>query len=639
MIESISLSSYAPELGAICIVTGLLSISLMNKVGGKFSMLRGYLANQPWKLFKSDALFERYAGLLSCIARIYIFFPLLTLGVWVLILFFQTDRDSQYILPICTCLVMASILLLGLGIFLVKWNNYKPTCGTMGIIISAFIFFVGYQVVANFINPDSTSYFGLSSLFLCYNGVLILFIIFLNSGESAIAINQFVDNKFEEHRPYEIDLDRDFEEEIAEQWENQGYLPHKKELSLFYTIPKTAPKYSYSVLTGGLQSMFTSLSTQQRRFISTIAYTMSLGILVAYSLIVYQSSQEYGLGILTSIAVVSTDIILYLYGHSNIAQNTNELSLLAILFRICLFAFGADYWIYGYSVLYLLLGLILAWATIKIKFPLIKGISSAFMHKRRGGYLFKHYIDITKYPQFVFWMVTFMLSVFCLILEFTRPGGVPLKSVEMGNREFNFYIFPIFALLFTAIAYCFMGAYRIYTRKKKDISGKIYYYVFWFSVDIYWIYILATYFFIVLTGLLIYAVLDDQIYLILAIFIPAIWVISMNAYTHYVLNDYNIFKDIQKENTRRAKLRVKSEAMKKRISVYKKRKIAEGKSYNMDLELSQLMKEKMILTPKNSNSEVGIKRVTAGGMEEEKKEEEVPDSPLSESIYIYIYIL
>lgn len=63
--------------------------------------------------------------------------------------------------------------------------------------------------------------------------------------------------------------------------------------------------------------------------------------------------EESKLGFVTMVAILVTDIILYLIYNSRIVETATPLALTLFLNRLLLFVFGGDWWIYGYMVLYM----------------------------------------------------------------------------------------------------------------------------------------------------------------------------------------------------------------------------------------------------------------------------------------------
>lgn len=89
--------------------------------------------------------------------------------------------------------------------------------------------------------------------------------------------------------------------------------------------------------------------------IMVVLYLLSLGVLIAYSIIVYYKTPEKKLGPLTSIAVVTTDLIIFYLMNCRLVKGPMHTSILLVGFRACLFGFGGDYWFLGYCLLYFIL--------------------------------------------------------------------------------------------------------------------------------------------------------------------------------------------------------------------------------------------------------------------------------------------
>lgn len=69
------------------------------------------------------------------------------------------------------------------------------------------------------------------------------------------------------------------------------------------------------------------------------------------------------------IAVLITDVFIYLIWNSGITKSPTVLCMSAMLNRLLLYCFGGNYWLYGYMVLYLIYGVILSWVITKKRFP------------------------------------------------------------------------------------------------------------------------------------------------------------------------------------------------------------------------------------------------------------------------------
>lgn len=75
------------------------------------------------------------------------------------------------------------------------------------------------------------------------------------------------------------------------------------------------------------------------------------------------------LGFVTMIAVLLTDVFIYLIWNSKIIETPSILCISILLNRLLLYVFGGNYWIYGYMLLYLIYGTILSFIITKKRFP------------------------------------------------------------------------------------------------------------------------------------------------------------------------------------------------------------------------------------------------------------------------------
>ena len=99
-----------------------------------------------------------------------------------------------------------------------------------------------------------------------------------------------------------------------------------------------------------------------------ILFVLYLGLFVGYSIIDYYRNDS-AQGIITSILIVILDLfILMMY----FAKVSRELALIVFFFffsRICIFSFGRDYWLFGFMIVYIVLGVFCSHAIAEKRFP------------------------------------------------------------------------------------------------------------------------------------------------------------------------------------------------------------------------------------------------------------------------------
>jgi len=158
-------------------------------------------------------------------------------------------------------------------------------------------------------------------------------------------------------------------------------------------------------------------------------------------------------------------------------------------------------------------------------------------------------------------MITFILVVLMTVMFAIKPNGVPLGDIAFGNVSLPFYMAGTLTILVTAGLFCVYCTYRIIIRKKKSISSRVAYFIRSPKCDIYWIYIFATYFFFIVFSLVAYWAKKQKHYLTIGILAPLSLIFYLNAYIHYMMNDYNILQDIKSLNIRIQKRNLKIEKL------------------------------------------------------------------------------
>ena len=97
---------------------------------------------------------------------------------------------------------------------------------------------------------------------------------------------------------------------------------------------------------------------------------IAVGVLAAYSYVIYKFDNSSKMGIVTSVSIVLMDFFLLGLEESGMVSRPATIISLLILNRALMIGMGSEYWIYGYMVLYLIYGTALATHSARITFPL-----------------------------------------------------------------------------------------------------------------------------------------------------------------------------------------------------------------------------------------------------------------------------
>eukprot|EP01022_Parablepharisma_sp_SALTPOND_P028425 TRINITY_DN70944_c4_g1_i1.p1 TRINITY_DN70944_c4_g1~~TRINITY_DN70944_c4_g1_i1.p1 ORF type:complete len:1780 (-),score=174.97 TRINITY_DN70944_c4_g1_i1:1708-7047(-) len=554
-LESPEVSSYTPKVAAFCLVMGGLSLSILNSLSGNLANIDKYIASRHWSFLKADdgnyLHYLRYFRLIICSL---IFMCPVAYAVWVGTLFYyQNSKDGSMIAPVAVLMVGLAIMCSCLGIFYVKWHNYRLSCtSTIFFTIGAASFFI-YQLCGNFLDVTKRSFFGISAVFISYNAVLFMIVVFLNSGKRAVNFMDILSDKVPIKSENNImDAKQEFAQQIAAQEANKDYVVTKEEIDDFFTVKEEkAP-----LLGGGLIRRFSTMSSSMQSTLTLIIYACSVGVLVGYAFIVYESTEEYKLGFITLIAVLTTDTIMYSFYYVGVSQSVLQLCFMSIVFRVCLFGFGGTYWYYGYCLLYGILGVIVCGNIAAKYFPLMDALQASYSDPSNPSVLSSKYLrDLMKTPEFILIYSTVLFTILTIAVGVADPDGVPLPSLSSSTTEYPYWSFALLAFGVVILSYLLMAIVRILIRRKQQIIDNVHVYFFVEFLDLFWIHIYLCYGLFILGGLIAYGLSDDPTYLICACFLPMAAILLIYVYIYYSANDYHVLKDIKAENTKRRYLK------------------------------------------------------------------------------------
>lgn len=126
------------------------------------------------------------------------------------------------------------------------------------------------------------------------------------------------------------------------------------------------------------------------------------------------------------VAIIVSDIILYLLFLSRNENSPAFLLISCIFNRFFLFIFGGDYWIYGYMILYFYYGFFFSVIIARKRFPFENAYAKINLDTIAKK---SFYTDISKIPEFLFGFVHLVLVVLFAVMTITKPNNVPLLDL------------------------------------------------------------------------------------------------------------------------------------------------------------------------------------------------------------------
>ena len=267
------------------------------------------------------------------------------------------------------------------------------------------------------------------------------------------------------------------------------------------------------------------------------------------------------------VAVILTDIILYLIYNSRIVETSTPLALTLLLNRLLLFVFGGDWWIYGYMVLFMFYAVVLSIVIARKRFPFESAFDEMNLDNISDN---KRSVDVIKVPEFLLGVITAIYSALFTVLYVIEPEGIPLKYLDIDNWEYPYYICGVFCLLLVTSFFFAMAVYRLFYRKRKRIEPKVHFYVKSRKFDLYWIFLVLSFISNVVIGLISYWITDSVSFFLVIALVTVYILLYINAYLHYILNDYEVLENIDALNAKIKKHNERLGVLKEKVVKFKK---------------------------------------------------------------------
>jgi hypothetical protein len=312
-----------------------------------------------------------------------------------------------------------------------KWNNYRFKKTHMCARLFSMLCFVAWQFSITFASIYMAFNFqGLSAVFLTQSGVIATIIVYLNLYENKFNLSYFLTKfmkKGERHERPDPERTNNLQEEIDEQKANDDWMPTMYEVFDMITIGKVSERKMLNAFGAGFQSLNVKGSRGCQIGTHLFLFMLYFGYLGIYSYCVYDLDDRSKLGIVSSCAVIINDLYVYLMYNARIINRIAVLTLIMFASRLFIMLGGADYWVYGYLVIYIWLQLIIALGIVKKRLPFnnesdLRDQSTLSVKKTK-------FLDLARVPEFIFLIITVSIIVSIAIAESVNPRGVYLKPL------------------------------------------------------------------------------------------------------------------------------------------------------------------------------------------------------------------
>jgi len=541
------LSYFGLEIGIFTLVSLFSSFFVLTSIKGNPKNLEFFFAKKKWSFLSSDKSFTKYTKLLSIAALTFIVVPIISLIIWGSLVVSLADEGVISKVPgVSIFLIGFAVIFFAVAILYVQWSYFKIKLVSLVFLSLAMIFYITFQIYA-LLDEETPSFLGISAVFLSINAIIMVTIGMMSYSNPKSSILDIFDqlkptnNKEDaiDTKYNNLSLDEQYESLLGD----PDYEVTEKEIKKYISIIADKKEFNYSILSGGLQTLFRKKSLLFKRITLCCLYALSVGVLIAYAVIVDNLLPEKSLGYITAIAVITTDIIIFFITQLKISHGQTTLSLLIIGMRCFLFGFGGEYWFLGYCSLYLLLGLVIGWRMIEKQFPL----EINFSKKTIIDPLYKRVLQT---PLFVYGVINVVFIIVVAIVASIESSKIPNEVFSVFGNEYELWVFGIASLLINFTILALLATFRLHQRRIKGLKDKIKFPFFaqWFST--YLVFAYFTYGFAILCGILWYLIVKDIFILLTALIIPPVVLAVYVLYLNFKKNEYKIIADIKALNAK-----------------------------------------------------------------------------------------
>ena len=348
-----------------------------------------------------------------------------------------------------------------------KWNNYRFKMSHMIGICVSMLLFVAWQFSITFSSTfEDFNFQGVSAVFLTQSGVIGTIIVYLNLYENKFNLSYFLTKfmkKGERVDAPDPERTTNLMEEIEQQKTDEDWMPTMYEIFDMITIGKISERKMLNAFGAGFQSLNVQGSRGCKIATHLVLFILYFGILGIYSYIVYDFDAGSKLGIVSSTAVVINDLYVYLMYNARIINRIAILSLIMFASRLFIMLGGADYWVYGYLVIYIWLQLIIALGIVRQRLPFNNQID--LRDQQSLNVKKTKFLDLARVPEFIFLIITVSIICSIAIAESVNPKGVYLKPIELGGIELTYWSATFLSILIVVTILFIVAWMRAFKRR------------------------------------------------------------------------------------------------------------------------------------------------------------------------------
>lgn len=486
------------KLAATSIMWGLPTLAIviasyyiLNKVSFKPALLPSYLAAQPM-FHKNDALYYKLVPFAMVGIYVALFLPVLFITLYGR----QVALQFHVTLGIALALLGNAALFFLFGFFRWQYNAWRIDVEVKNCMAVSFMLLTMFGFVAALMANPYT-YTGVSAVVLCFGLIPVVFFNYWIFLRYAPEISDY------SHLGGVTSVERDEGEETAS-------TPFMDQPIASRTRTKTA--------------------------IPAILYTISLGFLFYYAMLIFGMSDGFnGVGFVSMATIMIVDAALYLNVKNGRIKEPLDITVVQLLYRISLFIFGQDLWYAGQSVGFLIVVVYLGRIAIDKHLPSKDDHGDQPLLNGQGR---ERATPVARENIYSDYSAVLAVAVFTCLMLIGTIATFATTHNEEGHMKSGQSAFGIAATFLAVIFLTSMVTVRYFYNNNCAIDDNVYKMA------------ALSYALSLASGGILWAVIEHDIGKILMMafaFVPLIYGLGVVGYSQWVINKYEAWTEQQDE--------------------------------------------------------------------------------------------
>jgi hypothetical protein len=438
---------------------------------------------------------------------------------------------------LCILFIGNAFLLGGCATLAWRRRNWRMTDGIRMLYIAAAVMAIAYLVFVSIFDSCGAKFFSVTAAFLTVNMVIMSQSNFLACPHVAAAFRE-MDSRSGSHDAVMSDIlnsldtnnDKGTEHKLC-----QTQLGITSYIAQSYSIDSKYSLFKHSNAFGKSMSV--------RKGAVRIGGIASIVVLLIYCTVVrflLPDDDISALGI--SITVILLDSAVSMLRNGLMSWNPSYITILMLLSRIFLVTFNSEYWIVGHSFAYTVFGIAVCKEIVDQKMPRMSGLDAgavAYFSRGENVHEEKKRRDIRARniagsPVFVAGYLLIIMALVILTSILTYGDNVPVLNV-LGYRLYVTSI-AVSLVVINILVLLLLAANRaMYLQSNQLLNTNKFFCVKKVSMASLLSLLLAVY--MIITGILLFAVTGSNVWIQICVFVPPICVLGGYASSQYFKND------------------------------------------------------------------------------------------------------